>query len=151
MHQLLDADTPVRGAYMISVPSSSAPFLRTAPKNNGDLVQSFAGACDCANGTVAQSVDCLRTVDTAVMVNRSAAWEGSGTGLGGVVKQNVFSRLQQDAPSVPVVVSACRDEGTNQAIGFNSSSDAVTSIAIQSTPVPLLKTYLTIGSPRKRS
>lgn len=111
-----------------------APFLQTKPHNKDRLIQSYAEACGCApNKTIAANVACLNTIDVPTLVNQSAAWEGSGTSLGGVIRDNVFATLRGGKfPKVPIVVSTCRDEGTSSAISFNSSSDEVTSYAIQS-------------------
>ena len=66
------------------------------------------------------------------MVNASASWEGSGTTLGGPVKDNVFHAIRAgDYPKIPIVVSICRDEGTSSAIEFNASSDEITALVVQ--------------------
>lgn len=133
MHHLLWDEQLFRAVWMMSVPSSGAPFLQTKPHNKDRLIQSYAEACGCApNKTIAANVACLNATDVPTLVNQSAAWEGSGTSLGGVIRDNVFATLRRGKfPKVPIVVSTCHDEGTNSAIGFNSSSDEVTSYAIQ--------------------
>ena len=113
--------------------SSGGPFLATTPEYKDDLIQSYAEACGCPrNQTIQSNVDCLRVTDVRVMANASAAWEGSGTTLGGPVKENVFRAIRAGHyPKIPIVVSICRDEGTSQALGFNSNSDEITALAIQ--------------------
>ena len=153
MHQLLFSEEPLfRAAWMASVPSSyvypffasevadenmlgcsGGPFLATTPQYKDDLIRSYAEACGCPKDqTIQDNVDCLRVADVRVMANASAAWEGSGTTLGGPVKENVFRAIRAgEYPKIPIVVSICRDEGTSQALGFNASSDEITSLAIQ--------------------
>jgi acetylcholinesterase len=126
IHQLLNATVPIRGAWMMSVPSASPPFLLSAPADNY-VVPSYAAACGCTTDIV----NCLRTVNTSTLVAQSDAWQGSGVGFGGVIRENVFRQLQHPIQT-PVVLSTCRDEGTSEAIGFNASSDATTDIAIES-------------------
>ena len=109
------------------------PFLEIRPNNKDQLIGSYAEACGCpTNQTVQDNVDCLNATDVAVMANSSAAWQGSSTTLGGPIKENVFSAVRAgNYPKVPIVVSMCRDEGTSSALGFNSSSDEITALAIQ--------------------
>ena len=112
---------------------SGSPFLRTTRNDKDDLIQSYAEACGCPkNQTVLRNVDCLNDTDVGIMVSASAAWEGSGTSLGGPIKDNVFRAVRaRKYPKVPIVVSTCRDEGTSSAIGFKASSDEITALAIQ--------------------
>ena len=112
---------------------SGGPFLTTTPQYKDDLIQSYAEACGCPkNQTIQDNVNCFSVADVRVMANASAAWEGSGTTLGGPLKKNVFRAIRaKEYPKIPLVVSICRDEGTSQALGFNASSDEITALAIQ--------------------
>ncbi|KAF2720384.1 alpha/beta-hydrolase [Polychaeton citri CBS 116435] len=137
MHQMLFTDESLfRAAWLMSVPSSGAPFIRTTLTDKDSLIQSYAGACGCSsNDTLQGSLECLQTVDVDVLQNASEAWEGSGTSLGGMlVRDNVFRRIRDGAfPKVPMVFSVCRDEGTPQALGFQPESDAETASAVWTT------------------
>lgn len=77
------------------------------------------------------------------MTNASLAWEGSGTSLGGFIKENVFQKIRAGKyPHVPIVLSICRDEGTSMAIGFNASNDTITALAVESKSKPKDKVCL---------
>ena len=110
-------------------------MLRTSPVAKDELITSFAVACGCpANTTLDSTISCLRSVPVLTLVNASAeAWQASGVSLGGnLVKENTFWRIRSsDYPKLPIVVSTCRDESTSAAIGFNASSDEITSLPIQ--------------------
>ena len=112
---------------------SGAPFLQTDSTPKDPLIASFASACGCRpNSTLESNIDCLRTVPVDVMVNASEAWQGSGLGLGGVIKSNIFRAIRSGHfPKIPTVFSTTRDEGTSAAIGFNASNDEVTASVIQ--------------------
>lgn len=114
---------------------SSSSFLQKHVQYKDSLVLSYSEACGCSpNQTIEAAVACLAETPVAILTNASAAWEGSGTGLGGIISGNVFDEIRNGRYlKVPVVLSMCRDEGTVQALGFNSSSDEVTSLAIYST------------------
>ena len=129
MHQLLWTNESLfRGAWMMSVPSSGKPFLTTTPQFNNELVRSYGEACGCSGaGPISKAVECLRTTNVSVMVNQSAAWEGSQTNLGGLIRRNVFEEVRSgDWPNVPIILSTTRDEGTAIAFGFNPNSTEVT-------------------------
>jgi hypothetical protein len=109
---------------MMSVPSASSPFLATEPEFKNELVKSYAEACGCPyDEYIGEAVECLQNVDVQTMVNQSIAWQGSGTSLGGYIRENVFEAIYAgEYPRVPVVVTATRDEGTALAYGFKPNS-----------------------------
>jgi carboxylesterase type B len=124
-----------RAAWMASIPSASASFLQSHPiPYKDDRVKEYAEACGCSvNRTIQENVQCLKEADIKTMINASMAWQGSGVGFGGAIKDNVFRAIRAGKfPKVPIVISTCRDEGTSSAIGFNTINDQITSIAVES-------------------
>ena len=113
---------------------SGDPFLQYKPNSKNNLVRSYAAVCGCpAKEDIESTVECLRKTPLEVLTNQSAAWEGSQTSLGGLIKANVFEEIRVGKfPEVPIVVSVTRDEGTPQAIAFHPNNTKTTSIIIQS-------------------
>lgn len=136
MQQLLWADKDLfRSAWLMSVPSSDGPFLEPTPHAKDELVIDYAKACDCKDirNDTNRAVECLYELPVDVLVNASAAWQGSGASLGGFVKERAFDAISEGRfPDVPLMLSVCRDEGTNTAIGFKSDNDSTTSSIIYS-------------------
>lgn len=124
-----------RAAWVMSVPSTDGPFLEPRPQPKDELVRGYAKACGCKGfGKKTEvAVDCLRETPTEVLVNASIVWQGSGANLGGFIKERAFDAIEKGHyPKVPIVMSVCRDEGTNTAIGFKSDNDSTTSLILYS-------------------
>ncbi|KAK5164925.1 uncharacterized protein LTR77_009590 [Saxophila tyrrhenica] len=129
LYQLLWTDENLfRSAWLMSVPSSGQPFLAPQPSFKDDLVKSYAKACGCSGTkSIHAAVACLKSTGPKVMVNRSAAWEGSQTSLGGLIRHNMFDTIRKHKfPKIPVVFSVTRDEGTVLALGFEPDSTEAT-------------------------
>ena len=137
MHQMLWTNESLfRAAWMMSVPTTTEPFLAPDAKPHGrdSLVKQYAKACGCPSPRdVVEAEDCLRLVDTRTMQNNSESWAGSMTSLGGFVRSNVFDTIRDgDFPEIPLAFSICRDEGTAAAFGFKSNDTETTSFSIYS-------------------
>lgn len=124
-----------RAAWVMSVPSTDGPFLQPRAEPRDELVRGYAKACGCKafGKNTEAAVDCLRETPSDVLVNASLAWQGSGARLGGYIEERAFDAIEKGRyPKVPIVVSICRDEGTNIAIGFKSDNDSTTSLILYS-------------------
>lgn len=116
-----------RSAWMMSIPSSGQPFLTYELEPKDELLMSYGKACGCKGDDIESIVQCLHETDARVMVNQSAAWQGSQTSLGGVIQRNMFDEVRSNKwPKVPMVLSMTRDEGSVLAYGFKPNSTAAT-------------------------
>lgn len=96
MQQLLWTDEDLfRSAWLMSTPSTDAPFLEPRPQPKDELVRQYALACGCADPehTTETAVSCLREAPVGRLANASEAWQGSGSSLGGFVKERAFDAI----------------------------------------------------------
>ena len=140
MQQMLWTDEDLfRSAWLMSIPSTDGPFLEPRLHLKDELVKDYAEACGCEDlkNSTEVAVECLLRTPVDAMVNASDAWQGSGSSIGGFIKERAFDAIRADHyPGIPMVFSVCGDEGTNTAIGFKSDSDSTTSLVLYSTPHP---------------
>lgn len=124
-----------QAAWLMSVPSTDGPFLESRPHPKDGLVKDYARACGCEGlgNSIEAPIKCLRELPVEVLVDADAAWQGSGSSMGGFIEERAFEAIEKgNFPEIPLVLSVCRDEGTSTAIGFKPDNDSTTSLILYS-------------------